>query len=244
MKVLVLDKFPIAIPELDHGFGTRLWKPDPLTMATMHQVHSNSVLAVDRPGPAGEGDALITCMRGLILSIKTADCYPILIADPRTRSIAAIHAGWRGTAGRIVAETVARMQADFGASPGDLHAAIGPGIGICCYEVGEEVARHFQSESERSGPAPLAHARGSAAPDGTGTVSERSKSGIMRSGSPVRRNIDLAAINRHQLVESGVPAGQIHLAGRCTFCEPDLFHSYRRDGDQAGRMISFISIKT
>jgi YfiH family protein len=194
------------MPELDHGFGTRLWNPDPLTMATLRQVHSNSVLAVDRPGPAGEGDALITSMRGLILSIKTADCYPILIADPRTRSIAAIHAGWRGTAGRIVAETVARMHADFGASPGDLHAAIGPGIGVCCYEVGEEVARQIGLEG--------------------------------------RQNIDLAAINRRQLLESGVPAGQIHLAGRCTFCEPDLFHSYRRDGDQAGRMISFISIKT
>jgi len=241
MKVLVLNEFPVAIPQLDHGFGTRLWSPDPLMpMATLRQVHSNRVLTVDQPGPAGEGDALITCIRGLILSIKTADCYPILIADPRTRSIAAIHAGWRGTAGRIVAETVAKMQTDFGANPQDLQVAIGPGIGLCCYEVGEEVARHFESESKGSGPAALAHARGSAAPDGTATVRERSKAEITRA----RRKIDLAAINRGQLIESGVPAGQIHLAGRCTRCEADLFHSYRRDGDQAGRMISFISIKT
>jgi hypothetical protein len=205
-------------------------------MATLRQIHSNRVLAIDRPGPAGEGDALITCTRGLILSIKTADCYPILIADPRTLSIAAIHAGWRGTAGRIVAETAARMQADFGASPRDLHAAIGPGIGVCCYEVGEEVARHFECLPADS------------LPDGTAIVTERTKTEITRageqSGSPARRKIDLAAINRRQLIESGVPPAQIHQAGRCTFCEPDLFHSYRRDGDQAGRMISFISIKT
>ncbi len=175
-------------------------------MASVRQIHSNQVLAVSQPGLAGEADALITYMPDLALSTRTADCYPILLADPRTRSIAAIHAGWRGTAGRIVAETIAKMHSEFGSDPGDLHAAIGPGIGVCCYEVGEDVARNFCRES--------------------------------------RGNIDLAGINRHQLIESGVPAAQIHSVGRCTRCEPEVFHSYRRDGDQAGRMTSFISIRT
>ena len=173
-------------------------------MATLRQIHSNCVLAADQPGLAGEGDALVTRTPGLALSIRTADCYPILIADPRTRSIAAIHAGWRGSACRIVQETVARLHAAFGSDPQDLHAAIGPGIGGCCYEVGDEVARKFGLEG--------------------------------------RGKIDLAAINRSQLIESGVPAAQIQSIGRCTRCEPKVFHSYRRDGDRAGRMTSFISV--
>jgi YfiH family protein len=204
--VLVLDGFRVALPWLDHGFGIREFSPQTIEMATLRQVHSNRVLTVDHPGLAGEADALITYMRGLTLSIKTADCYPILIGDPRTRSIAAIHAGWRGTAGRIVAETVAKMRADFGADSGDFQAAIGPGIGVCCYEVGEEVAREF--------------------------------------GLDGRGKIDLAGANRRQLIESGVPENQIHSINRCTRCEAEVFHSYRRDGEQAGRMISFIGIKT
>jgi len=174
-------------------------------MATLRQIHSNRVLAVDRPGLAGEADALVTRTPGLALSIRTADCYPILIADPRSRSIAAIHAGWRGSAGRVVAETIAKMRADLGCDPRDLHAAIGPGIGMSCYEVGEEVARHFGLEG--------------------------------------RVKIDLAAINGRQLIESGVPEAHIHSVGRCTRCEPEVFHSYRRDGDRAGRMISFITVQ-
>jgi YfiH family protein len=192
------------LPWIDHGFGTRPWTPDTSAMATVRQIHSNQVLAVAQPGLAGEADALISYIPGLTLSIRTADCYPILIADPQTRSVAAIHAGWRGTAGRIVAETMAKMQADFGSRPQDLHAAIGPGIGVCCYEVGEEVARQFGLEG--------------------------------------RGKIDLARVNREQLIECGVPAAQIHSINRCTQCDAEVFHSYRRDGDQAGRMISFIRV--
>ena len=141
-----------------------MWAPETSAMATLRQVHSNRVLATGQPGLAGDADALVTRTPGLALSIRTADCYPILIADPRTRSIAAIHAGWRGSASRIVAETIRKMRSH----PEDLHAAIGPGIGVCCYEVGDEVARKFGLEG--------------------------------------RGKIDLAAVNRLQLIESGVPA--------------------------------------
>jgi YfiH family protein len=205
-NLLRIQEFQTVLPWIEHGFGTRLFVHDTAAWVTLRQVHSNRVLTAVGPGLAGEADALVTRAPGLALSIRTADCYPILIADPRTRSIAAIHAGWRGTAGRIVQETVARMRADFGAHPEDLHAAIGPGIGRCCYEVGEEVARQFGLEG--------------------------------------RGKIDLPDTNRRQLIESGVPAAQIHPVGRCTRCEPEVFHSYRRDGDRAGRMISFITIKT
>lgn len=79
----------------------------------------------------------------LAISVRTADCYPILLADAKNRAVAAVHAGWRGTAAQIVRKTLQKMTTEFGTSPGDVYAAIGPGIGVCCYEVGEEVARKF-----------------------------------------------------------------------------------------------------
>ena len=125
---------------LEHGFGTR---HTVFELHSLKQIHSDRVLVADRPGLLGEGDALVTNRPGLPISIRTADCYPILLADGKNRAIAAIHAGWRGTEAQIVRKTLEKMAAEFGTSPGDVHAAIGPGIGACCYEVGEEVARRF-----------------------------------------------------------------------------------------------------
>jgi polyphenol oxidase len=111
--------------------------------AIVRQVHSDLILMANRPGVQGEGDALITSVPGLTISVRTADCYPILLADARNRAVAAAHAGWRGTSARIVQKTIKKMQIEFGTEPADIHAAIGPGIGVCCYAVGEEVARQF-----------------------------------------------------------------------------------------------------
>jgi len=171
-------------------------------MAGLKQIHSARCLRAAGPGCAGEGDALITNLPGLAISIRTADCFPILLADPRNGAVAAIHAGWRGTASWIVEGTIRQMRVEFGTVPNDVRAAIGPGIGGCCYEVGQEVARQF--------------------------------------GRDAAARIDLAEANRAQLIESGVPADQIDVLGLCTFCDPSLFHSYRRDKDRAGRMISYI----
>ena len=91
----------------------------------------------------GEGDALLEDQPGSVVAVKTADCIPILLVDERRRAVAAVHAGWRGTAARIAADAVAAMGERFGTRPEDLHAAIGPGIGACCYEVGPEVAAQF-----------------------------------------------------------------------------------------------------
>jgi hypothetical protein len=112
-------------------------------MASLKQVHSSLPLVADRPGCVGEGDALITGEPGVTVSVRTADCFPVLLVDTHHRAIAAVHAGWRGTADGVVVETIRRMRAEFGTNAVDISAAIGPGIGACCYEVGEEVARRF-----------------------------------------------------------------------------------------------------
>jgi YfiH family protein len=126
---------------LDHGFGLRDSVP-PEGIRTVKQVHSSVVL--DAGDPATEGDALLSDQAGVRVGVKTADCVPILIVDPSTHVVAAIHAGWRGSAENIAAAAVRRMATRWGARPENLRAAIGPSIGACCYEVGPEVARRFE----------------------------------------------------------------------------------------------------
>jgi YfiH family protein len=135
-----------AISWLVYGFGTRLSDIPALfsQLATLKQIHSSScVTAEGRCGILGEGDALLDDTPGSVVAVKTADCIPILLVDERLRAVAAVHAGWRGTASRIAAGAVDAMRGRFGTNPRDLHAAIGPGIGKCCYEVGPEVALRF-----------------------------------------------------------------------------------------------------
>lgn len=209
-------------PWLEHGFGTRLshgW-PDLSRLATPKQIHSDRVLVVpdgSPTGPAvriGEGDALVSAHAGILTGIRTADCLPVLLADAVTRTVGAIHAGWRGTVSGISAKAVQAMMCQFGTRPEDIWAAIGPGIGSCCFEVGPEVAVQF---------APIF-------PE--------------RADLHHRARIDLVESNRRQLVDAGVPPSHIECAGLCTSCRQGEFHSYRRDKDAAGRMISAIEIRT
>jgi len=134
-----------SLPWLVHGFGTRLARvPALFNLATLRQIHSAAcVLAAGRGGVLGRGDALLENTPGSVVAVKTADCLPILLVDDRRRAVAAVHAGWRGTVARVAQRAVEAMCAQFGSLPGDLHAAIGPGIGHCCYEVGPEVAAEF-----------------------------------------------------------------------------------------------------
>jgi YfiH family protein len=189
---------------IDHGFGTRLAPLSQEGMASLKQIHSATALAAQHPGCAGQGDALLTRSPGLRLSVRSADCYPILLADTRNRAVAAVHAGWRGAADEIVVKTIVKMSGLFGTSAADIFAAIGPGIGACCYEVGAEVARLF---------------------------------GLEEAG-----RIDLAAANRRQLLDTGVEEQHIDVLGGCTFCDSARFYSFRREKDQAGRMISYIGL--
>lgn len=192
------------LPWIDHGFGTRADVVPQEDMASLKQIHSAVVWEAERAGVAGEGDALVTAQAGVAVSIRTADCYPILLADPRNFAVAAVHAGWRGTAARIVVKTIEQMRSRFGTDAADLRVAIGPGIGGCCYQVGIEVARQF---------------------------------GLEQAGK-----IDLAEINHWLLVENGVAAERIEILGGCTLCDADLFHSFRRDRELAGRMVSWIAV--
>lgn len=187
---------------IDHGFGTRNDAVSQQNMASLQQIHSTEVLAAARAGCAGEGDALVTEFPGVSVSVRTADCYPILMADLRNRAVAAVHAGWRGTAAKIIVRTLGEMRARFGTEAADVCVAIGPGIGVCCFEVGVEVARRF---------------------------------GLEQAG-----RIDLAAINHRQLVDMGLPENRIDILGGCTKCDAQRFHSFRRDQERAGRMVSYI----
>ena len=135
-----------SLPWLVHGFGTRLAHIPALfdNLATLRQIHSAAcVAAAGRRGMLGEGDALLENTPGSVVAVRTADCLPILLVDERLRAVAAVHAGWRGTVAGIAQRAVEAMRGQFGSVPRDLHAAIGPGIGPCCYEVGPEVAAQF-----------------------------------------------------------------------------------------------------
>lgn len=127
---------------LEHGFGTRTSVP-PLDLAVVRQVHSADVVIAERTGENGTADALLCGLPGIATGVRTADCFPVLLVDPIHRVAAAVHAGWRGTAQNITVKAADAMDAAFGTKRGDLEAAIGPGIGLCCFEVGPEVAREF-----------------------------------------------------------------------------------------------------
>jgi len=203
------------LPWLEHGFGTRTsidW-PGERAIASLRQIHSDRVLIAEGPVCAGEGDALITDRPGIPLTIRTADCLPILAADTRNRAVAAIHAGWRGVVQEIVPKTLVAMAERFGSRPEDLRIAIGPGIGACCFEVGPEVARKFASLFPE------------------------------RDDLFTRTRVDLLEAVCRQLSRSDVTAGQTAALGLCTACHKDTFHSYRREREAAGRMVSLIGIR-
>jgi polyphenol oxidase len=141
---------------LDHGFGTRHdghWT-EPDRTATLRQVHSTELHVACRPGVLGDGDALATSEPSVWLSIRTADCVPVLLAHPGLHVVAAVHAGWRGAALGILAAAARRLAAEWGCPADELLAAVGPAIGPCCYEVGEEVADRFPAHRLNRNPRP------------------------------------------------------------------------------------------
>lgn len=225
MPAFVLDKHGVlkapildALPWLTHGFGTRLSPDWPENgwggagIVRLKQIHSNRVVdaALIRPNFVEEGDALVASEPGALLSIRTADCIPILIADARSRAVAAVHAGWRGTVADVAGATILTLRRLYDAFPEDLVAAIGPGIGRCCFEVGPEVSAQFQS-----------------------TFPERGDLGL-------RASLDLTEANRRKLIAAGLSPQNIAIDARCTRCGEAFFHSWRRDGATAGRMTAAI----
>jgi polyphenol oxidase len=214
----------------------------------LRQIHSDLICVVRAESvPSGDdapqGDALITNEPGVLLAVQTADCIPILLADPEHRAVAAIHSGWRGTAKRIAEKTVGRMQMEFGTRPRDLVAAIGPGIGPCCYEVGHEVIREFAAKFADArdwfdGPFDTLE-NGDADSSWLPWLTMRPPGHAPP--APTAR-FDLIAANRAILAGAGVPQAKISTSNLCTACRPDLFFSYRRERT-TGRMIAAIGIK-
>ena len=164
-----------------------------------------------------EADIAMSGNPELALSVRAADCVPVLLADRRTGVVAAVHAGWRGTAAGAVQVAVRALQSKHGTRPIDIIAAAGPSIGPCCYEVGDNLAAEFAAHPD--------------APEWfTGERKPR---------------LDLWRATRDQLVRAGVPTRQIQVCELCTFDHATLFHSYRRDGKRAGRVAAAVrSLRT
>jgi YfiH family protein len=198
-------------------------------VAQASQVHGKAV-AVVRDGtgwplPWPEADAVLSHEPGVAVAVRAADCVPLLMADRRTGAVAAVHAGWRGTAAGAALAALNAMAHGFGTRPGDVTVAIGPCIGSCCYEVGTELVDAFATAGHERylidrwflAPAPRRGSR------------ERPK-----------LRLDLAGANRDQLVLAGVTEGQIHACGLCTAMHLDVLTSFRAEGANAGRLAGVI----
>lgn len=189
-------------------------------IVTVQQVHGDDIVAVTannyqdmRPRQA---DGLVTAAPGIAVGIETADCVPVLLFDPATPAIAAVHAGWRSTVKNIVQKAVARMQHEFGSDPAKMLAAIGPAIGLECYEVDEPVMGIVRE------------------------VFHYWKDVVQARGND-RWSLDLVKLNSRELAAAGLKERNIHRLGLCTSCRRDLFYSFRAEG-RTGRMLSVIMI--
>lgn len=213
--VLQSDAF-VSLPWLEHGFQTRLsdYLPGDFKRATLRQIHSDRVVVTrGEAGNLGEGDALVTGVPGVLLAIRTADCVPLLVADPENCAVAAIHAGWRGTVAGVVPRTIETLRAEFGSRPESLLVAIGPCIRREAFEVGPEVAKEFMHLFPE------------------------------RFDLHEKTTVDLGEACFRQLTELGVPRANIFDCGQCSFQDKDRYHSYRRDREQSGRMVSYVGIR-
>lgn len=234
----------ITVPEFSlgdrvrHFFGTRHQPTDlqspfkavpsglrplhvPTVVVSVRQVHGTDVLLVNRPIEfgatfAGTWDAVITNQTGVLVTVRTADCVPVLLHDPVHRVVAAVHSGWRGCVAGIVPKTLMRMQQEFGSHAERVRVAIGPSAGPCCYEVDEPVLTRLQSYPFWKQ--------------------------VVRETGPARALLDLREFVRHQIQAAGVRVSQIWTVRHCTICQPDLFYSYRREGVVKATMSSGIML--
>ncbi len=199
---------------------------EPESTVSLHQIHSADVMLVDERH-RGLGyykstelscDGYATASLNITLGVKTADCVPILLEarneNGEVIAVAAVHAGWRGTASRIAREGVRKL-ISLGARPENIYAAIGPSIGQCCFEVGRECRDELARIDEK----------------------------FIKKGNFEKFFPDLAHLNKRVLTDAGVPAENIDIAGLCTYCESELFYSHRRQNGVRGSMLSVIKMK-
>jgi YfiH family protein len=234
-SIITVPLFAKGTVGVCHYFGTKIAPGPPATamggpavrVVTVRQVHGTDVLALDRKTAGsralagwpvlGGHDAIVTNQPGVLVAVEAADCVPILLLDPSKNVYAAVHAGWRGTLGNIVEKAVAVMQNRFGCHVRSIRAAIGPSIGVCCYEVNGTVL------------APLKR--------GFPYWAD-----VVENVKGTKAHLDLRGFNRRQLEDAGISPDRIETVNLCTACHPDLFYSYRRDGARTGRMMSGIGL--
>jgi len=217
-----------AVPGLAHGFTVRgsdaaaaitSAAGGSRALATLRQVHGRTVHVLEpgdsmaAGGARPEGDAILTARRDVAVGVATADCVPILLADESSGWIGAVHAGWRGTVAGVLPAALEALRAR-GIDPGRVRVGMGPCIGPCCFEVGDEVVEAVLR----------------ADPGGSLAVLER---------RGARKTIDLALLNRRQALQAGVPEDRIAAVPLCTVCGGDLLESYRKSGGRPGRMMAF-----
>jgi YfiH family protein len=228
-------RFLVAIGARD---GSKPWP-----LVTLRQIHSDLIHVVKSTTPARlVGDGLITNVPHVAIAVQTADCFPVLLVDPKNRAVGAFHAGWRGTVQRIVEKGVGIMRHEYGTRPEDVLAAIGPGIQKCCYEVGEELKAQFESQftyarelfHELYSPDPIRQKYPllflNVRPPGHGDTA-------------TKLYLDIAEANRRQLLTAGVPEKQITVMQHCTSCNIRRFFSHRAEKGVTGRMMAAIAIK-
>ncbi|MGB8481622.1 MAG: peptidoglycan editing factor PgeF [Acidobacteriaceae bacterium] len=205
-------------------------------------VEEKSATAEPLRGDGPRGDGMIATEPGTLLGIQTADCIPVLVVDVRQRIVAAFHAGWRGTLSRIVERGVGRLRAEFGSQPSDLTAAIGPGIGRCCYSVGEEVRMEFASQFS------YAETLFEEVFD-LDPIKDKYPMLFLTARAPGHSNLgpslhlDLVEANRRQLMDAGIAPQKIYALNLCTACDTRRFFSYRGEQGFTGRMVSAIGIR-
>lgn len=239
--LITIPSFATKGDGIEHFFGTRHSRVEvtpgistssnraapgsraPAAFISVTQVHGTDVLIVDRPVHEGQSfaggwDALITDQPGVAVTVRTADCVPVLLHDPVHRVVAAIHAGWRGAVSGIVPKTVATLTRRFGTRAASLRMAVGPSAGSCCYEVDEPVLARLREVF----------------PDWRLVVDGGS--------GPHKALLDLREFVRRQALLSGLPETAIAVVNACTICHPNLFFSYRRDGIVRHTMVSGIAL--
>lgn len=186
---------------------------DESNLASSYQVHGNEILIANESQRATGYDAIITNKVNLFVAVTIADCTPVLIYDKHTHAVAAIHAGWRGTAAKIVERTLNEMQKIFGTKAEDCFAYIGTCISKNAFEVGSEVAKEFDAEF------------------------------VQFNETKQKHFVDLKAANLQQLQQFGVPISQIEIAETCTVLNNDSYFSYRKENGKTGRMLAVIGRK-
>lgn len=215
----------------------------PWPLSQVRQIHSALVQRVnDVLAHTPAGDGMITATPGLLLAIKTADCVPVLVVDVKRRVVGAFHAGWRGTAARVLEKGVGEMRRQFGSRPSDLRAAIGPCIRKCCYAVGSEVRAEFGSQFT------YAHELFEEVFD-SNAIHIKYPLLFLNQRAPGHGDLgpeihlDLVAANRRQLEDAGVHSEHIAIVDGCTACDTARFFSHRAEFGKTGRMMAAIGIR-